>query len=81
MQSALQSHEHWLIVMGNEEVPEKPDPASILHTMAQLKTMKKEWLELLSRDQAAMGYMKEACEDSQLPYVVECQTSKDMLEW
>jgi len=81
MQSMLQSHEHWLIVTGDEEALEKPDLASILHMMAQLKTMKKEWLEWLSRDQAATDYMKRACKDSQLPYIVECQTSKDMWEW
>ena len=80
MQSALLSCECWLIITGDEEAPEKPNSASILHMAAQLKTMKKEWLEWLSKDQAAMGYIKGACKDSQLPYVVGCQTSKDMWE-
>jgi len=80
MQSVLQSRERWLIVTGDEEALEKPNSASVLHTTAQLKTMKKEWLEWLSKDQVAMGYMKGACEDSQLPYVVRCQTLKDMWE-
>jgi hypothetical protein len=62
MQSALQSRERWLIVTGDEEAPEKPNSASVLHTTVQLKTMKKEWLEWLSKDQAAMGYIKGACD-------------------
>jgi hypothetical protein len=80
MQSALQSRERWLIITGDEEVLEKPNSASVLHMTAQLKTMKKEWLEWLSKDQAAMGYIKEAYEDSQLPYIVKCLTLEDMWE-
>jgi hypothetical protein len=30
MQSVLQSREHWLIITGDEEAPEKPNLASIL---------------------------------------------------
>jgi len=78
MQSALQSRLYWLIVTGDEEAPEKPDESSLLVTATQRKAAKKEWIEWLSRDQAAMGYIKGACEDAQLPYVIECKTSKEM---
>ena len=60
MQPALQSHMFWLIVPGDEEAPEKPDNTLILQTPVQLKAVKKEWIERLSRDQAAMGYIKGA---------------------
>jgi len=55
MQSALQSRLFWLIVTGDEEAPEKPDEPSLLITDAKKKAAKKEWIEWLSRDQAAMG--------------------------
>src|SRR5882762_5570554 len=80
MQSALQSRLFWLIITGDEEAPEKPDEPSLLITDAKKKAAKKEWIEWLSRDQAAMGYIKGACKDSQLPYVIESKTSKEMWE-
>jgi hypothetical protein len=80
MQSALQSRLFWLIITGDEEAPEKPDEPSLLITDAKKKAAKKEWIEWLSSDQDAMGYIKGACEDSQLPYVIESKTSKEMWE-
>jgi hypothetical protein len=78
MQLALQSHLYWLIVTGDEEVPENPNESSLLVTDAQKKAVKKEWIKWLLRDQAMMGYIKGACEDVQLPYIVECKTLKEM---
>jgi hypothetical protein len=78
MQSALQSRLYWLIVTGDEEMLEKLDESSLLTTDAQRKAVKKEWIKWLSRDQAVMGYIKGACEDAQLPYVVKCKTLKEM---
>ena len=67
----------WLIVTGDEDEVSKPDSA-VVAKAAEYKAAKKEWIDWLSRDQAAMGCIKGACEDSQLPYIVECETSKEM---
>lgn len=65
MKSVLQARQFWLIVNGDEESPGKPD-SSVLSDQ-EFKTARKEWIDWLSRDQAVMGSIKGACEDTQLP--------------
>ena len=64
--------------MGDKEVPEKPDESSLLMTDAQKMAVKKEWIVWLSGDQAVMGCIKAACEDVQLPSIIECKALKEM---
>jgi hypothetical protein len=42
------------------------------------KAEKREYLDWLLRDEAAQGIMKGACKNSQLPYVKNCKSAKDM---
>ena len=77
MQSALQACMLWLIVTGDEDEVSKPD-LTVVTKLTEFKAAKKEWIDWLSRDQAAMGCIKGACEDLQLPYIIECNTLKDM---
>ena len=66
MKSALQSKYLWLIVTGEEDCP--PEAAADAKD-TEKRTARKEKLEWKLRDQAAMGNMKGACENSQLPFV------------
>src|SRR5262245_11811175 len=66
MKSALQSKYLWLIVTGDEDRP--PDAAADAKD-TEKRTVRKERLEWKLRDQAAMGNIKGACENSQLPFV------------
>ena len=67
----------WLIITGDKDKVSKPDSAVVTKPI-EFKTAKKEWIDWLSRDQVAMGCIKGACEDSQLPYIVECKNLKEM---
>ena len=77
MKSALQAKYLWMIVTGDEECPPEPDPQL---KAAELKAAKKERLEWLLRDQAAQGTIKNACENTQLPYLAKSTitTSENM---
>jgi gag-polypeptide of LTR copia-type len=79
MKSALQSKYLWLIVTGDEDCP--PD-ASTTATDAEKRVIRKEKLEWKLRDQAAMGNMKGACENSQLPFIEKdtVTSAKEMWE-
>lgn len=79
IQAALQAKWSWLIVTGDEEKPTKPEktcPEDV--KPADWKAERKEYLDWLQRDQAAMGLMKGAMEPSQLPHVQSCESAKDM---
>jgi hypothetical protein len=79
MQSALQAKYLWLIVKGTEMCPPAPPATRPTTTMAaEYKAECKEHLDWLLRDEAAQGIMKSTCEDSQLPHVKDCTSTKDM---
>jgi hypothetical protein len=81
MQSALQAKYLWLLVKGMESCPTEPTttkPAA--QTLSEYKADKNEYFDWLLRDKAAQGVIKGACEDSQLPHVKDCTTSKELWE-
>jgi hypothetical protein len=79
MQSALQSKYLCLVVKGIEICPTAPTTTiSAGQTAAEYKAEKREYLDWLLRDEAAQGVMTGACENSQLPYVKNCKSAKDM---
>jgi hypothetical protein len=79
MKSALQSKFLWLIVTGDEECPPEADP--ILKD-ADKRTAKGDRLEWMLQDQAAMGNIKGARENSQLPFLEKdaVTSAKEMWE-
>jgi len=79
MKSALQSKFLWLIVTGDEECPPDADPSL---KDAEKRTAKRDRLEWMLRDQAAMGNIKGACENSQLPFLEKdtVTSAKEMWE-
>jgi hypothetical protein len=79
MKYALQSKYLWLIVTGGEECPPE---ATADAKEAEKRTIKRERLEWLLRDQAAMGNIKSAWENSQLPFIEKdsIKSAKDMWE-
>jgi hypothetical protein len=79
MQSALQSKYLWLVVKGIEICPIAPTATiSAGQPAAEYKAEKREYLDWLLRDEAAQGVMMGACENSQLPYVKNCKSAKEM---
>src|SRR5271154_3005083 len=66
MKSALQSKYLWLIVTGDEDCP---TDAAVNAKDADKHAARKDKLEWKLRDQAAMGNIKGACENSQLSFV------------
>jgi hypothetical protein len=69
----------WLVVKGTEICPTAPTATiSAGQTAAEYKAEKKEYLDWLLRNEAAQGIMKGACKNSQLPYVKNCKSAKDM---
>jgi hypothetical protein len=46
----------------------------------RIQSRQKEYLDWLLHDEAAQGVIKGACEDSQLPHVKNCTTSKELWE-
>jgi hypothetical protein len=79
MQSTLQSKYLWLIVKGTETcLPAPPATRPTAQTVSEYKAERKDYLDWLLRDEAAQGVMKGACEDSQLPYVKDCESAKEM---
>lgn len=66
----------WLIVSGVETVPPKAEESSM--SLSEFRLVRKEWLEWMQRDQAAQGSIKGACEDLQLPYVVDWKSLQEM---
>ena len=78
MKSTLQSKYLWLIVTGDEDCPPEPDATA---TASEKRTIKKERLEWLLRDQAAMGNIKGACEGSQIPFVEKDSITTSQKMW
>ena len=81
MKAALQARYLWLIVSGEEKKPvapatTKPD----VQSLAEWKAEKKELLDWMQRDQAAMGLMKGAVELSQLPHIWDSSSAKAMCD-
>jgi hypothetical protein len=69
----------WLVVKGIETCPIVPTATiSAGQTAAEYKAKKREYLDWLLRDEAAQGVMTGACENSQLPYVKNCKSAKEM---
>src|ERR1700675_1278411 len=81
MQAALQAKYLWLLVKGTEPCPAEP-PANKpeKQTAAEYKAEKDEHFRWLLRDDAAQGVIKGACEDSQLPHIKGCKSSKELWE-
>ena len=77
MKAALQSKYLWLIITGDESCPPEAAPTA---SDAEMRAIRKERLEWMLRDQAAMGNIKGACEESQLPFIETVTTSKEMWE-
>ena len=69
----------WLIVTGDEDKVSKPDSA-VVAKAAEYKAARKKGglIGCPEGTNAAMGCIKGACEDSQRPYIVKCETSKEM---
>jgi hypothetical protein len=81
MQSALQAKYSWLLLKGTESCPTEPTttkPAA--QTLSEYKADKKECIDWLLCDEAAQGVIKGACEDSHLPHIKNCTTSKELWE-
>jgi len=78
MKSALQSKFLWLVVTGDEDCPPEADAKA---TDAEKRSAKKDRLEWMLRDQAAMGNIKGACENSQLPFIEKATIVTSQLMW
>ena len=89
MKVALQGHLLWLFVEDLEECPPKPssgppidmDNKLLIPTLLEYKeqtTSKKEYLDWLHSDSAAMGLMRGAIKFGQCEYIIGTSTSKDM---
>ena len=89
MKAALQAHLLWLFVKGLEEYPSKPssgppinmDNKSLIPTLLEYKewtTLKKEYLDWLCSDSAAMGLMWDAIKFGQCEHIIGTSTSKNM---
>jgi hypothetical protein len=78
MKSALQSRYLWLIVTGDEDCPPEADSSA---KEAEQRTAKRDRLEWMLRDQAAMGNIKGACENSQLPFLEKETVTSAKLMW
>lgn len=75
MQSSLQAKMYWLIVDGTEMKPDLPNVQTM--SPSEFRMAKKDWLDWMQQDQAAMGCIKGACEDSQLPFIIGCKSSSE----
>src|ERR1700731_4447206 len=79
MQSVLQSKYLWLVVKGTETCPPGPDAApAIAIPDDERKVRIRDYLDWVSRDEAAQGLMRGTTNETQWPHVVDCTTSKEM---
>src|ERR1700731_1031939 len=79
MQSVLQSKYLWLVVKGMETCPPGPDAAPAIAILDnERKACIQDYLDCVSRDEAAQGLMCSATDETQWPHVVDCTMSKEM---
>src|ERR1700726_3566367 len=78
MKSALQSKYLWLIVSGDKDCPPEAESTA---TEAEKKLAQRERLDWKLRDQAAMGNLKGACENSQLPFIEKDSMTSAQAMW
>src|ERR1700731_1563996 len=78
MKSALQSKYLWLIITGEEECPPEPETTT---PEVEKRLARKERLEWKLRDQATMGNIKGACEDSELPFIEKESVTSAKAMW
>jgi hypothetical protein len=78
MKSALQSKYLWLIVMGDEDCPLDVDPTT---KEAEKRIAWKDRLDWKLWDQADMGNIKGACENSQVPFIEKDSVTSAKLMW
>jgi len=63
----------WLVVNETETKPLKPEEGTM--GASEFRTARREWIEWIQKDEAAMGSILAACEDSQHAFVLHCESS------
>jgi hypothetical protein len=76
MQSALRSRMLWLVVNGTDTKPPKPEEENM--NASDCETARRGWMQRMQKDEAAMGSILAACEDSQHAFILQCVSSKGM---
>jgi hypothetical protein len=66
----------WLVVNGTDTKPPKPEEENM--NASDYKTARREWMEWMQKDKAAMGSILSAYEDSQHTFILQCVLSKGM---